>query len=626
MDSEDTEDILAFIHDNDDAATEDQSESGLEDENAEEDFACEDGGTKAERLQASLARRRRSNTQRSSIVATMGESFMSRSSIGIQLESWAESFSRASMFLGDAGAVVASTLPLDAAPFASDECHQVPDLEDGAAYDGHAGPPIIEVTAPFSVLPPALSDSGETTIEGDFMPAGMTYGSMEDLRNGKSEIAPQQEIESMGPQPMSTFGQTCFNSVNLLMGIGILSLPFAFRITGWIVGGTLLAICCLLTHHTAGLLALCLDYTPAKGNRGSLQPLLSSFPSVTRRAMTYGDIGELAFGNRGRNLISLVFCLELFASSVALVILISDSVTALIPTLPHALVKTVAVLLIAPSTWPTSLKWASYGSLIGIVALVNLISIICYDGFTTYEAPGSLLVPAETHIWPIEWFQVPRAIGLVMAGFCGHSVFPSIYRDMKPTRSNSSEEKETTKREYSKMLNVSYSITTFVYVTIAVTGYLMFGNVTMPEITQNLPTIPSYNKVLTHMTLALTALNPVTKFPLCLNPINVQLEHTLNSVAPTLLSLPMAFGPRAILRTVSAAAVLLVAIVFPTFHAIMGLLGSLFAFTVCVVFPSLCYLKLYGADLGKGQWVYEVGVLISGIVLGTLGTVWSVMP
>lgn len=207
-------------------------------------------------------------------------------------------------------------------------------------------------------------------------------------------------------------------------GIGVLSLPFAFRLTGWIVGCALLAVCCMMTHHTASLLAYCLDYTPrfkppATTERRFSEPLLTSFPKMYRRAATYGDIGELAYGISGRAFISILFCLELTAAGVALVILMSDSVTALFPSWHHAVVKAIAVFTVIPMTWPLSLSWASYGSLVGVVALVNLLFIIWYDGLTTTETPGSLVNPALTRLWPNDWMAVPMSIGLIMAGFCG---------------------------------------------------------------------------------------------------------------------------------------------------------------------------------------------------------------
>lgn len=62
------------------------------------------------------------------------------------------------------------------------------------------------------------------------------------------------------------------------------------------------------------------------------------------------------------------------------------------------------------------------------------------------------------------------SFGLIMAGFAGHAVFPTIYRDMK------------TPREFNRMVNYTYVVTAIVYMTVAACGYAMFGSATMQEV------------------------------------------------------------------------------------------------------------------------------------------------
>ncbi|KAJ2999295.1 hypothetical protein HDV02_003228 [Globomyces sp. JEL0801] len=242
----------------------------------------------------------------------------------------------------------------------------------------------------------------------------------------------------------SSFAQSLFNSVNILMGIGLLSLPFAFNITGWAVGLVLLIIFGLITHHTGRLLEKCLNYRPPNG----------------KCAQTYGDLGQNAFGTTGRTVISILFFLELIAASVALVILTSDSVVAIFPELDLITVKCVMVLLVFPTTLPKSLSIASYGSLVGIIALVNLLAVLFYDGLSNYSSPGSLWTPAETSLLPLDWYPVPLAFGLLMAGFS----------DMQKPE------------EYPALLNYTYVIVMTLYILIAAAGYTMFGIDTKEEV------------------------------------------------------------------------------------------------------------------------------------------------
>lgn len=65
---------------------------------------------------------------------------------------------------------------------------------------------------------------------------------------------------------------------------------------------------------------------------------------------------------------------------------------------------------------------------------------------------------------------VPLSFGLIMAGFAGHAVFPTVYRDMENPK------------QYRTMVNWTYVATTIVYFGVAACGYLMFGSQTMQEV------------------------------------------------------------------------------------------------------------------------------------------------
>lgn len=79
----------------------------------------------------------------------------------------------------------------------------------------------------------------------------------------------------------STSGQTMFNAIAVLVGIGVLSEPLAFRYAGWI-GGTVLLLCFgLVTNYTAKLLAKLILEDP-------------------KNVQGYSDLGIKAFGWKAR--------------------------------------------------------------------------------------------------------------------------------------------------------------------------------------------------------------------------------------------------------------------------------------------------------------------------------------
>ena len=109
----------------------------------------------------------------------------------------------------------------------------------------------------------------------------------------------------------STLPQTVLNSVNVLIGVGLLSLPLGIRYSGWLVGLTFLLFSACMTGYTASLLAKCLK--------------------LDDTLVTFADLAYISFGSKARFIVSILFSFELAATCVALVILFADSLDVLIP-------------------------------------------------------------------------------------------------------------------------------------------------------------------------------------------------------------------------------------------------------------------------------------------------------
>lgn len=143
----------------------------------------------------------------------------------------------------------------------------------------------------------------------------------------------------------STVPQTVFNSSNVLIGIGLLSLPLAMKHAGWVVGLLFLLYSALVTSYTARTLAKCLD--------------------VDRTLVTYGDIAYIAFGRTARLICSLLFCLELLGACIGLVVLFADSLHALVPELTILQWKIICGLMLVPLNF-LPLRLLSVTSILGI--------------------------------------------------------------------------------------------------------------------------------------------------------------------------------------------------------------------------------------------------------------------
>ncbi|CAO3655920.1 unnamed protein product [Mucor fragilis] len=392
----------------------------------------------------------------------------------------------------------------------------------------------------------------------------------------------------------SSFTQSIFNSINILIGIGILALPLGFKCAGWAIGMSVFVFCCGLTNYTAKLLQKCLDIDP--------------------ESRTYGDMGALAFGLKGRIWVTALFITELITSSVALVVLLGDGIDSLFPGFSLKEIRVLSFFLLTPMLF-LPVRHLSYTSLLGIISAFSIIIVIVVDGVTKKDAPGSLIEPADTEIWPSNWMTVPLSFGLIMAGFAGHAVFPTVYRDMD------------TPKLYSRMVNWTYVATTFVYFGVAACGYLMFGSDTMQEITQNIVSIPEYNQTLNRLAVWLIAMNPIAKYGLTVNPVNLSWQIWLFKGTPLEDWCDKGSWREPILTAMGkvcvSAFIVVLAYIIPGFDKIMSLLGAFFSFMISGIFPLVCHLCLFGDTMSVKKKMLDYTLIIIASSMALTGTCWS---
>ena len=161
----------------------------------------------------------------------------------------------------------------------------------------------------------------------------------------------------------------------------------------------------------------------------------------------------------------------------------------------------------------------------------------------------------------------------------------------------------------------SFVLATLNYMTIAILGYLMYGDGVESEITLNLPT----SKVSGRVAIYTTLLIPVTRYSLLVAPIATAIEGGLSEKYKN--QKPV----RLLIRVALLISTVIVAYVFPYYESLMAIVGSVFVVSASFLLPCLCYLKI--SDL-NWNWNCEqmgiVGVIVFGILAGVLGTYSSI--
>ncbi|KAF5181766.1 Amino acid transporter [Thalictrum thalictroides] len=269
----------------------------------------------------------------------------------------------------------------------------------------------------------------------------------------------------------ASFFKTCFNGLNALSGVGLLSIPYALSSGGWL-SLILLFIVAASTCFTGMLIRRCMDLDP--------------------QIRTYPDIGGRAFGNIGRGLVSIFTYSELYLVATGFLILEGDNLHDLffnvrfdyswINISGRVGFVIIVALIILPSVWLRDLSILSYVSAIGFLACVVLLGSVIWTGATDgYHEKGRTL----------NLSRLSTAFSLYTFCYSAHPVFPTLYTSMRD------------KSQFNKVLLFCYAICTTGYTLMAIFGYLMYGEHVNSQVTLNLPVKKFSSKIAIYTTLDL---------------------------------------------------------------------------------------------------------------------------
>ncbi|KAL8231935.1 hypothetical protein R6Q57_001713 [Mikania cordata] len=277
----------------------------------------------------------------------------------------------------------------------------------------------------------------------------------------------------------ASFISTCFNGLNALSGVGIVSIPYAVATGGWLSLILLFAIA-TSTFYTGLLIQRCMDTDPS----------IRSYP----------DIGDRAFGKLGKAIVSIIMNIELYMVATGFLILEGDNLSNLFLDMDldvfgyHIGAKSGFIVLVAlvilPTSWLDNMSILSYISASGVVASLIILASIFWAGSVDdigFQEKGTL----------VNWKGIPSAISLYAFCYCAHPVFPTLYTFMR------------NQRQFSKVLLVCFVLCTVTYSLMGVIGYLMFGSNAESQITLNLPT----HNVSSRVAICTTIVTPIAKYP-----------------------------------------------------------------------------------------------------------------
>ncbi|KAI3725727.1 hypothetical protein L1987_65519 [Smallanthus sonchifolius] len=221
------------------------------------------------------------------------------------------------------------------------------------------------------------------------------------------------ENQQLTTTATSSFLNTCFNGLNALSGIGIITVPYALAAGGWL-SLLLLFTIAVSTFYTGLLIKRCMD----------TDPTLRSYP----------DIGYRAFGKTGRIIVLILINMELYLVATGFLIMEGDNLSNLFPQMDlyifgiHVSSKKSFVIIVAaiilPTTWLNDMRILSYLSASGVLASLIVLGAILWVGM--FDGVGF-----EEKCRIINWNGMPSAISLYAFCYGAHPVFPTLYTSMR---------------------------------------------------------------------------------------------------------------------------------------------------------------------------------------------------
>ncbi|KAK3021906.1 hypothetical protein RJ639_047623, partial [Escallonia herrerae] len=383
----------------------------------------------------------------------------------------------------------------------------------------------------------------------------------------------------------SSFLHAVINMVGMLIGLGQLSTPHALENGGW-ASAFLLVGLGIISAYSSHLLGKCIGKNPKSKN--------------------YTDIGQHAFGMRGRVIAATFIYMEIFMALVSYTISLHDNLsTVFLGThlelawtglSTSQLLTVIAVLVALPSLWLRDLSSISFLSTGGILmSLLIFVTVACTPIFGGVKANHS--IPA------LQLRNIPSISGLYIFSFAGHIVFPNIHRAMKDPS------------KFTKVSIVSFSLVTILYTALAFMGAKLFGPEVNSQITLSMPR----NLVVTKIALWATVLTPMTKYALEFAPFAMHLEHHLPHSMKSRTKMIIRGGVGSFILL----AILALALCMPYFEYVLGLTGSLVSVGICIIFPCAFYIKIFWAQISKPHLILNLILIATGSFLGVSGTMSS---
>jgi len=407
--------------------------------------------------------------------------------------------------------------------------------------------------------------------------------------------------------PLKTFGNIFISFV----GAGVLGLPYAFRIAGVAEGVIIMVIASFVCIKAMLMLVDCKNLIIEEGlfnkakhttsmiattpdrHKGSPEEMdKKAIPGDIEDIMDYGDIGTVAYGNKGWWVVQISVIMSQIGFCCAYLVFISHNLDTLLPVAPNQIVFLLIIPLMVLANI-RDLSGLAIFSLIADAANIFAYFVVFYFDFSEVEKNGDIKGNA------FNFDGVPFFLGVAIYCYEGAGMVISLETSIPKEH----------RKSFPKLFRFALSIITMIYIVFGVCGYISFGDDTEKIITLNMPQgfFPTVVKCCLCFSLFFT-------YPMMMFPVSTLLDKLAATTDGTVT--PM---KKTMIRIGLVMTSVIFTLAIPDFAIIMGLIGSSCCMLLALILPGLFHLKLFKSKLTTLDTIFDVCIVVLGIVGSILG-------
>lgn len=379
-----------------------------------------------------------------------------------------------------------------------------------------------------------------------------------------------------GPNPedqgtLSFYG-AIFTILNIFLGLGVLSLPYAFE-KGKVWSAVFLIIVAGVGYITGKMLV---DV------------------AVEVDKYNYGAVALILFGEKGMAMVTLFVSLEFFGATIMTTIFLWNNIFYLIRG-HYFWIALLSGILCTPTVWLLNFSEMSFLNIIGVASNIIFVFttiLLAFFKTDTFAVPTELPAAAEFSM----------GMGIFVLCFAGHACLTGVYTSMKEPQ------------RFPSALKIAFVSMVLIYCAVGFSGIILYGEDTDPLLTRNMTTWPG-GFVSKLVTLLIVLRSYVSIAPLLGVAAEIQENLVFGIEKPQ---------HKRIFRTVLLWMFVIVSYLCSNnIDYVEAITGSIASIVTVFVFPPMFYLKLYpDVDIFSkvGIWV----LILVSIILGAFLTVVDV--